>query len=85
LLVILKTLSHQISFKTAFSNYSVNGMYESQTINIQLWNSAGQEEYKRFIPLSYTDTNFFIVGFIIKSETTLVNVQEMLISKIREH
>jgi len=52
---------------TVFDNYSVeldltiNG--QAKTIELGLWDTAGQEEYDRLRPLSYRNTDIFLVVF----------------------
>jgi Ras-related C3 botulinum toxin substrate 1 len=70
---------------TVFDNYSVNVIYGSQAINLQLWDTAGQEDYKKLRPLSYPGADVFIVGFSIEDKTTLENVQEVWIPEIKNY
>jgi small GTP-binding protein len=70
---------------TVFDNYSANVMYKEQAINLQLWDTAGQEEYKKLRPLSYPQTDIFIIGFSLVDEVTLENVENVWINEIKEH
>jgi small GTP-binding protein len=70
---------------TVFDNYSVNLMVEDQQINLQLWDTAGQEDYKKIRPLSYLETDVFIICFSLVSPTSLENVKNMWISELKEH
>jgi small GTP-binding protein len=70
---------------TVFDNYSANVMVEDQQINLQLWDTAGQEDYKKLRPLSYPQTDVFVICFSLVSPTSLENVQNMWLPEIKEH
>jgi small GTP-binding protein len=70
---------------TVFDNYSTNVMVEDTQINLQLWDTAGQEEYRKIRPLSYPQTEVFIICFSLVSRTSLENVQTMWIPELKEH
>jgi small GTP-binding protein len=70
---------------TVFDNYSANVMVEDQQINLQLWDTAGQEDYKKLRPLSYPQTDVFILCFSVVSPTSLANVQNMWVPEVKEH
>jgi small GTP-binding protein len=70
---------------TVFDNYSTNLMVENQQINLQLWDTAGKEEYKKIRPLSYPQTDVLIICFSLVSQTSLENVQNMWIPEIKQY
>jgi small GTP-binding protein len=70
---------------TVFDNYSANVMVEDQQINLQLWDTAGQEDYKKLRPLSYPQTDVFVICFSLVSPTSLEIVQNMWIPEVKEH
>jgi small GTP-binding protein len=56
---------------TVFDNYSANVMVEDQQINFQLWDTAGQEDYKKLRPQSYPQTDIFVICFSLVAPTYL--------------
>jgi small GTP-binding protein len=70
---------------TVFDNYSANLLVDDQLINLQLWDTAGQEDYKKIRPLSYPQTDVFIICFSLVSPSSLQNVQNMWISELKQH
>lgn len=43
---------------TVFENYVSRIEFQGKTVELSLWDTAGQEEYDRLRPLSYPDTGF---------------------------
>ena len=53
-------------------------MLNGKVINLALWDTAGQESYDRVRPLSYPDTNVFLMCFSIVYRPSFSNVQVSL-------
>jgi Ras-related C3 botulinum toxin substrate 1 len=70
---------------TVFDNYNATVMVDGQQINLGLWDTAGQEDYDRLRPLSYPQTNVFLVCFSVISRDSYANVQEKWIPEISHH
>ena len=59
---------------TVFDNYVVNLTAGDQTIELGLWDTAGQEEYDRLRPLSYANANVFLLCFSVVNPVSFENV-----------
>jgi len=59
---------------TVFDNYVVSLSAGDQTIELGLWDTAGQEEYDRLRPLSYANANVFLICFSVVNPTSYENV-----------
>ena len=70
---------------TVFDNYSANIMINGQPIQLGLWDTAGQEDYDRLRPLSYPQTDVFLICYSIVDETSLENVKHKWSDEIKYH
>jgi len=61
---------------TVFENYITypTHMPSGKTVELALWDTAGQEEYDRLRPLSYPETDLIFVCFAIDCPNSLENV-----------
>ena len=49
---------------------------DGRIIALNLWDTAGQEEYDRLRPLSYHSTDVFLVAFSLINKSSLSNVTQ---------
>ncbi|KAH7103784.1 signal transducer [Auriculariales sp. MPI-PUGE-AT-0066] len=61
---------------TVFENYVTVIQFENKSIELALWDTAGQEEYDRLRPLSYPESDVILIVFSIDFPTSLANVQD---------
>ncbi|KAL4808619.1 GTP-binding protein rhoC [Aspergillus unguis] len=63
---------------TVFENYITQTIHRrsGKTVELALWDTAGQEEYDRLRPLSYPETDLLFVCFAIDCPASLENVMD---------
>ncbi len=63
---------------TVFENYITYPTHPGtgKTLELALWDTAGQEEYDRLRPLSYPETDLLFVCFAIDCPNSLENVMD---------
>ncbi|XP_042409543.1 rac-like GTP-binding protein 5 isoform X1 [Zingiber officinale] len=59
---------------TVFDNFSANVVVDGSTVNLGLWDTAGQEDYNRLRPLSYRGSDVFLLAFSLISKASYENV-----------
>ncbi|XP_066300237.1 rho-related protein rac1B-like [Branchiostoma lanceolatum] len=70
---------------TVFDNYSANVMVAGKPVCLGLWDTAGQEDYDRLRPLSYPNTDIFLVCFAVNSRDSLSNVEDRWKPELMRH
>jgi Ras-related C3 botulinum toxin substrate 1 len=60
---------------TVLDILSVTTIVDGKTIKLELWDTAGQEDYNKFRPLAYPKTDVFILCFSLDSIVSFDNVR----------
>lgn len=60
-------------------------MVDGKPVNLGLWDTAGQEDYDRLRPLSYPQTDVFLVCFSVISPSSYENVKSKWFPEISHH
>jgi len=70
---------------TVFDNYAVTVMVGDVPYTLGLFDTAGQEDYDRLRPLSYPQTDVFLLCFSVMSRSSFENVKEKWIPEVHHH
>eukprot|EP01128_Nolandella_sp_AFSM9_P006465 TRINITY_DN3331_c0_g1_i3.p1 TRINITY_DN3331_c0_g1~~TRINITY_DN3331_c0_g1_i3.p1 ORF type:complete len:297 (-),score=69.29 TRINITY_DN3331_c0_g1_i3:58-948(-) len=70
---------------TTFDNYS--GVYnlEGREISLGLWDTAGQSDFKALRPVSYSQSDCYLVFYSVVNPTSYENVKEQWIHEVRQY
>ncbi|CAL5391519.1 unnamed protein product [Camellia sinensis] len=70
---------------TVFDNFSANVVVDGSTVNLGLWDTAGQEDYNRLRPLSYRGADVFLLAFSLISRASYENISKKWIPELRHY
>ncbi|KAL1140818.1 hypothetical protein AAG570_000746 [Ranatra chinensis] len=70
---------------TVFDNYSDNITVDGVTYSMTLWDTAGQEDYERLRPLSYPNTDCFLLCFSVGNKTSYDNIVSKWCPELKHH
>ena len=70
---------------TVYENYSEMINIENETIRLEIWDTAGQEEYSNLRPASYPNTDVFLVCFSLISPDSLEDIERVWIPDVNQY
>ncbi|GAU89606.1 hypothetical protein RvY_02138 [Ramazzottius varieornatus] len=68
---------------TAFDKYSVSVTVDSQPLRVQLFDTAGQDDFDSLRPLCYPETDAFLICFSVVSPTSFRNIRSKWLPEIQ--
>ncbi|CAI4050298.1 hypothetical protein N7582_004880 [Saccharomyces uvarum] len=60
---------------TVFENYVTDCRVDGIKVSLTLWDTAGQEEYERLRPFSYSKADIILIGFAVDNSESLINAR----------
>ena len=64
-----------IQVPTVFENYVTDCRVDGKSVQLALWDTAGQEDYERLRPLAYSKAHVILIGFSVETPDSLENVR----------
>lgn len=69
---------------TVFENYVTDCRVDGKSVQLALWDTAGQEDYERLRPLAYSKAHVLLIGFSVETPDSLENVKHKWIEEANE-
>ncbi|KAF5345294.1 hypothetical protein D9758_008470 [Tetrapyrgos nigripes] len=66
-----------------FDNYVAEIRLDEKHVQLALWDTAGQEEYERLRPMSYSKSHVILIAFALDTPDSLENVETKWIEEVR--
>ena len=60
---------------TVFENYVTDCRVDGRSVQLALWDTAGQEDYERLRPLAYSKAHVILIGYSVDTPDSLANVR----------
>ncbi|KAJ9293642.1 hypothetical protein DTO271G3_7524 [Paecilomyces variotii] len=78
------TLGYFPTVPTVFENYVTDCRVDGRSVQLALWDTAGQEDYERLRPLAYSKAHVLLVAFAVDTPDSLENVKHKWIEEANE-
>ncbi|KAI5815750.1 P-loop containing nucleoside triphosphate hydrolase protein [Pyronema omphalodes] len=78
------TLGYFPTVPTVFENYVTDCRVDGKSVQLALWDTAGQEDYERLRPLAYAKAHVILIGYAVDNPDSLENVQNKWIEEAHE-
>ncbi|KAK2767843.1 Rho GTPase [Arachnomyces sp. PD_36] len=78
------TLGYFPTVPTVFENYVTDCRVDGRSVQLALWDTAGQEDYERLRPLAYSKAHVLLIAFSVDTPDSLENVKHKWISEARD-
>ncbi|MCJ1307475.1 Rho GTPase [Agyrium rufum] len=69
---------------TVFENYVTDCRVDGKSVQLALWDTAGQEDYERLRPLAYSKAHVILIGFSVDNPDSLDNVRHKWVEEATE-
>ncbi|KAK4454438.1 GTP-binding protein rho2 [Podospora aff. communis PSN243] len=69
---------------TVFENYVTDCRVDGKSVQLALWDTAGQEDYERLRPLAYSKAHVILIGFSVDTPDSLDNVKHKWVVEAQE-
>ncbi|KAI1933602.1 Rho GTPase [Ophidiomyces ophidiicola] len=69
---------------TVFENYVTDCRVDGRSVQLALWDTAGQEDYERLRPLAYSKAHVLLIAFSVDTPDSLENVKHKWIGEAKE-
>ncbi|CEI88557.1 Putative Ras like family, member A [Rhizopus microsporus] len=70
---------------TVFENYISRVELDNKSVELALWDTAGQEDYDRLRPLSYFETDAVIICFAVDNMNSFQNVRDKWLPEVKHY
>lgn len=70
---------------TVFDTYSTNVMLDDKVVSLEIWDTAGQTDYDRLRPLSYPQTDVFLICYDVSNQTSFEHVKTKWYPEVHKH
>lgn len=61
---------------TVFENYVTDCRVDGKSVQLALWDTAGQEDYERLRPLAYSHAHVLLIAFSVDNVDSILNVEQ---------
>ncbi|XP_071112644.1 ras-like GTP-binding protein rhoA [Haliotis cracherodii] len=69
---------------TVFDSDVTEVLYKNKTVELSLFDTAGQEDYDRLRPICYPDSDVILVCFSVDNPDSLQNVEHTWVPEVRD-